>query len=149
MVGVEAIADQLCKDLVALAVATPPSGLPVVTDQGVNFFFFRHGGGMTEPAVVIGWEDAPREKAKGMTGTSQVALRIGIRSDADLFSETNHRAVSRAVQAWINGMAVKPGPLALTYVHAFLPDEPESMWDERVQITILKWVAVITGMVEV
>lgn len=132
--------DQLVSDLVAYWSANPPAGLP----HGVPIVHFRRQGILSVPAVVIGHEGFEREKAKGMSGTGKVNLRIGFRSDLDRMPETEHHAVAGALDQAITGIALGNAALDLTYLHAVLRESPLSQVEDRRQYTTLRYQVVAT-----
>lgn len=132
--------DQLVQDLVTYWNTSRPTGLPVT----VGIVHFRRNDSLPEAAVIIGHEGFEREKAKGMSGTGRVALRIALRTDLDAVSAADHHAMAGALDAAIAAMSTQPGPLALTYLHAFLREAPDSVIQDRRQITLLRYTVVAT-----
>lgn len=132
--------DQLVADLVTLWSAARPTGIP----STVPVVHFRRQGALPIPAVIVGHEGITREQAKGMTGTGRVALRVALRTDMDVTSAEDHRALSAALDRAIADMATQPGPLALTFLHAFLRESPDTVIQDRRQITLLRYTAVAT-----
>lgn len=134
--------DQLVSDLVEYWNETRPAGVP----DGIPFLHFRRQQTVPIPAVIIGHEGFEREKAKGMSGTGRVALRIALRTDLDVMAAEDHRAVIAAIDRAVGAMDVNPGPLDLTHLHAFLRESPETVVQDRRQITMLRYTAVVTRM---
>ena len=132
--------DQIVTDLVAYWTANLPTGLTA----GTPIIHFRQTDNLPIPAVIIGHEGKQREKAKGMTGTAHVNLRIAVRTDVDVTDSATHRAMASAIDRAITGMATEPGPLALTYLHAIMPESPDTAVQDRRQITVLQYTAVAT-----
>lgn len=98
------------------------------------------------PAIIIGHEGFEREKAKGMTGTGRVALRIALRTDMDVMDSDDHRAQAAAIDRAVLALSTQPGPLALTYLHAVLRESPDAAIVDRRQITLLRYQVVATRM---
>lgn len=98
------------------------------------------------PAIIIGHEGFEREKAKGMTGTGRVALRIALRTDMDVMDSDDHRAQAAAIDRAVLAVSTQPGPLALTYLHAVLRESPDATIVDRRQITLLRYQVVATRM---
>jgi len=131
--------DQLVTDFVDYWTASPPASF-----DDVPVIHFRRTEDRPLPCVIIGHEGFEREKAKGMTGTGRVNFRIAIITDMDVTDADDHRALARAVDDEITGLAIQPGPLALTYLHAFLRDSPGATIEDRRQITVLRWQCIAT-----
>ena len=133
------VEDQLVSDLTEYWTAHPPAGLA----DGTPIVHFRTTDDLPIPAVIIGHEGFEREKAKGMEGTGRVNLRIAIRTDLDVTDPEDHRLMAAACDAAILAMPM-PGPLALTYLHAFLREAPGAVIEDRRQITALRYQAIAT-----
>jgi hypothetical protein len=132
--------DQLVSDLVSYWNTTPPTGLP----NGTPIVSFRRQGVLAVPAVIVGHEGFEREKAKGMTGTGKVALRIAYRTSLDVTTEAIHHAAAAALDRAISALALGNGALALSYVHAVLRESPISQIEDRRQYTVLRYQVVAT-----
>jgi len=127
--------DQLVTDIVAYFAAHPPVSLPVVD--------FRSNAERPLPCVIIGHDGAEREHARGMYGTGRVKLSAVIQSDLDATVPTAHRAYTGAIDAAI--MALKDAQvLALSYVHAVLPEGAANHIDDRREYTSQSYTIVAT-----
>jgi hypothetical protein len=131
--------DQLVTDFVDFWTAHPPAAF-----DGVPVIHFRRTEDRPLPCFIIGHEGFEREKAKGMEGTGRVNFRIAVLSDMDVTDPDDHRALARAADDAITAFDLSPGPLALTYLHAFLRESPASTIEDRRQITVLRWQCIAT-----
>lgn len=134
--------DQLVTDLCAYWTATLPSGVTAATPVA----HFRTNDLLTLPGIIVGHDGFEREKAKGMEATGRVALRVVYRSDYDVTDDNTHRAEAAAIDRAVQAMTTKPGPLALTYIHAILRESPDTQVVDRRQITVLRYQVVATRM---
>jgi hypothetical protein len=134
------VEDQLVQDLVSYWNTSRPAGI----SANVAIVHFRRNNALPIPAIIIGHEGFKREKAKGMTGTGHVNLLIALRTDLDVTTAADHHAMAGALDAAIAAMATQPGPLALTYLHAFLREDTDSTVVDRRQITLLRYTVVAT-----
>lgn len=132
--------DQLVTDLVTYWTANLPTGVTA----GTPVVHFRREATLAIPSIIIGHDGAQRETAKGMTGTARVALRVALRTDIDLMTSANHRAMAAALDRAIQGMATQPGPLAYTYIHAMLREGSTTVITDRREITGLSYLAIVT-----
>lgn len=132
--------DQLVTDLVTYWSTTRPTGIP----STVPVVHFRRQGALPIPAVIVGHEGFTREQAKGMTGTGRVALRVALRTDMDVTPAEDHRAMAAALDRALQDMTTQPGPLALTFLHALLRESPDTVLQDRRQVTLLRYTAVAT-----
>jgi hypothetical protein len=133
--------DQLVTDLVDFWTAYPPAAF-----NGVPVIHFRRTEDRPLPCIIIGHEGFEREKAKGMEGTGRVNFRIAVMSDLDVTPPEDHRDLARAADDAVTGFDLTPGPLALTYLHAFLRESPAATIEDRREITVLRWQCVATRM---
>jgi hypothetical protein len=132
--------DQLVSDLVDLWTATRPAGV----STSVPVVHFRRQETVPIPAIIIGHEGFARESAKGMEGTGRTSLRVAIRTDLDVTTADEHRAIAAACDRALLDMALRPGPLALTYLHAILRESPDTVVQDRRQITLLRYLVIST-----
>jgi hypothetical protein len=133
--------DQLVSDLVSYWTATPITGL-----TGVTVVSFRTAGVLPVPALIVGHEGAEREKSKGMSGTRRVALRLVLRTDLDVTPAATHHALAAIVHRALEAFSLPGGPLALTHLHALLPESPDTTVEDRRQLTVLRFQAIATRM---
>jgi hypothetical protein len=55
-----------------------------------------------------------------------------------------HRAIAAALDRAMLDLTIQPGPLDLTFLHAILREAPQSLVEDRRQITALRYVVVAT-----
>jgi len=132
--------DQLVTDIIAHWVANRPADVP----DGIPFVHFRRHEMLPIPAIIIGHEGFEREKMKGMQGTGRVNFRVALRSDLDAMDADTHRAIAAALDRAMLDLTIQPGPLDLTFLHAILREAPQSLVEDRRQITALRYVVVAT-----
>lgn len=132
--------DQLVSDLVSLWSAALPAGVPA----GMPVVHFRRQGTLPVPAVIVGHDGFQRENAKDMHGTGRVNLRVALRSDLDVMPAEVHRVIVAALDRALQSMDTAPGPLALTWLHAFLREAPDTGVQDRRQISVLRYQVVAT-----
>ena len=134
------IQDTLTEDLVAYWSANRPAGLPA----GWNIYHAKNEGERETPCVIIG--DVGCTRVPGQPDTGSVALRIMPVSVMDRVTAGIHREVAGIMDAAVLALLDQADPLARTYIHDFLREEPQGGIDEekRQEFTELRYTAVVS-----
>lgn len=130
--------NQLVEDLVTYWRANRPAGLPV--DWPI--YHFQSQDTREVPHLVIGHEGAKREPS--MPDTVHAQLRVMLVTSMDETDPVIHREVAGDMEAALVAMTTKPGPLPLTWIHAFLKEPPKQGVDGRREFTEVRRTAVVS-----
>lgn len=134
------IQDTLTEDLVAYWSANRPAGLPA----GWNIYHAKNDAARETPCVIIG--DVGCTRVPGQPDTGSVALRIMPLSVMDRVTAADHRTVAGLMDDALLALLDEADPLARTFIHDFLREEPQTGIDEekRQEFTELRYTAVVS-----